>query len=311
LSVVFGDGRTMNDLRAVAQDGSLDGQVRRDALQLLIDGRDEKLPPILKKLVGDRATASLAARGLALFDDPDTPNLLIGKYRLFHPEVQQEVIATLSSRKHYAGALLRAVERGQIPAGEISAFHARQIQSLKDDKLSELLARVWGEVRTTPADRKKLLDQYKKQLSEARLKDADLSRGRLVYKNACANCHKLYGEGETVGPDLTGSGRDNLDYLLENLIDPSAVVPNDFRMSAVTLKSGRILTGVLLNQTDKTVAVQGQKERVVIERAEIEEVVDTKMSLMPDGLLTPLKEDEVRDLIAYLRARTQVPLPSP
>ena len=137
------------------------------------------------------------------------------------------------------------------------------------------------------------------------------SRGRAVFDRVCASCHKLYGYGGEIGPDLTGAGRDNLDYLLENLVDPSASVSADFRMVVVAMNDGRVLNGLVPRETDRTLTLQTQTEALVLDRGEIESDQPSPLSLMPDGLLAPLSETETRDLFAYLMSRTQVPLPKP
>ena len=136
------------------------------------------------------------------------------------------------------------------------------------------------------------------------------SRGRAVFDRVCASCHKLYGYGGEIGPDLTGAGRDNLDYLLENLVDPSASVSADFRMVVVAMNDGRMLNGLMRARTDRTLTLQTQTEALVLDRREIENLQPSSLSLMPDGLLSQLSETETRDLIAYLMNRTQVPLPA-
>jgi putative membrane-bound dehydrogenase-like protein len=310
LGVVFGDGRALTELRRIVQDANAAGEARRAALAVLIANRPADLPVLLRKLVGDRSTAALAMRGLAAYDSPDTPQLILRHYQVLRSEERPEAINTLTSRPAYAHALLKAVADGKLPRGDISAFHARQIRSFGDPQLDKQLAQVWGEIRTTPAEMKKLIARYKQQLTPERLKQASLSSGRLLFNNTCATCHSLYGQGQKIAPDLTGSGRHNLDYLLENIIDPSAIVPADFKMSVVTLKNGRVLTGLVGPPTGRTQAVQTPTERIVLERAEIEDIQGTAQSLMPDGLLTALRDDEVRDLIAYLMSQDQVPLPA-
>src|SRR5205823_9541557 len=116
------------------------------------------------------------------------------------------------------------VAEGRLPREDISAFHARQVRSFGDAALDRELARVWGEVRSTPADMKQLIGRYRQLLTAERLKAANLSRGRQLYNQTCASCHVLYGQGQKIGPDLTGSDRHKLDYPLENIIDPTAVV---------------------------------------------------------------------------------------
>ena len=88
-----------------------------------------------------------------------------------------------------------------------------------------------------------------------------------MFDRVCASCHKLYGHGGEIGPDLTGSGRDNLDYLLENIVDPSASVSADFRMVVVAMNDGRVLNGLVKAQTDRTLTLQTQTEALVLDRS--------------------------------------------
>ncbi|MCI0463449.1 MAG: c-type cytochrome [Gemmataceae bacterium] len=309
LGVVFGDGRAVDELRRLAADGSADPEARRAALRVLVESRSKDLVPLLQRLIGDRATAGVAARGLAAYDHPDTAKLILRHYQFLKPQERAGALDTLVSRPQYAEQLLQAVGEGKVAAADVSAYHARQIRSLGRDNLNRLLGKLWGEVRGTAEEKRKEIARYKARLTPARLKGADLSRGRLVYDQVCASCHVLYGQGKAVGPELTGSNRDHLDYLLENIVDPSAILAADFRMSVVTLKDGRVLTGVVGPQIGRTLALQTQTEKVVIERSEVERVRPTTQSLMPDGLLAPLRDEQVRDLFAYLMGREQVPLP--
>ncbi|MGE3805256.1 MAG: c-type cytochrome [Gemmataceae bacterium] len=309
LGVVFGDGRALEELKLIALRESADGEARREALRVIIQNKPDDLLPLLQKLVNDRATVGVAVEGLAQFDDPKTPNLVIGKYRSLRPEDRPRAINTLVTRAAYAQALLEAVEQEKIPRADVSAFHARQIQSFKNATLNELLSRVWGELRSTSEEKKKLIAVYHAALTKDKLKQANLSQGRLLYNQTCAACHRLFGEGKQVAPDLTGSNRDNLDYLLVNIIDPSAVVAVDFKMSVLAMKDGRVLNGVVLRKTPQTVTLQTQTEQVTVPAGDIEEITPTTASLMPEGLFKTLKEEQVRDLVAYLMSKQQVPLP--
>jgi putative heme-binding domain-containing protein len=116
----------------------------------------------------------------------------------------------------------------------------------------------------------------------------------------------MYGEGGKVGPDLTGSGRANLDYLLENIADPSGVVSADYRMSLVTLKDGRVLSGVVARQDARTLTLRVLTEETVIEKSEVVKQDASPMSMMPEGLLLAFQPDQIRDLIAYLMHPVQV-----
>ena len=147
----------------------------------------------------------------------------------------------------------------------------------------------------------------KAELTPSALATADKRLGRAVFNTACAACHTLYGHGGQVGPDLTGSGRDNLDYLLDNIVDPGAVVNADFRMSMVDLKDGRTLNGLVAGKTARTLTLKTQTENLALDRGGIENIRDSSLSLMPEGLLESLTGKQVRDLVAYLMNPTQVP----
>ena len=154
--------------------------------------------------------------------------------------------------------------------------------------------------KTSSADKQALMAQLKAALTPERLAGGDLGRGREVFRAVCQGCHILHGEGGRLGPDLTGSGRAQLDYLLENLVDPSAVVGADYRLQVVTLKDGRVLSGVVSAQTERTLTLGMVGQETTLEKAEIASQSALNVSLMPEGLLGALTPEQVRDLIAYL-----------
>ena len=309
LDVLFGDGRALDEVRRLALDESASLEDRKVALRTLIEGRPNDLRTICERLLRVRFLNSVAVRGLALFDDPEIGRLLARNYRSFHPSERASAIEVLVSRPAFAQALLDQVAAGRIRREEITAFYARQILSLGDSALSRRLGDVWGELRGTAADRRGRIAEWKKQLDGSTLAAADRSRGRALFDRLCASCHRLHGQGADIGPDLTGSGRDNLDYLLENIVDPGAAVGADFRMVVVAMRDGRILNGLVKAQSQRMLTLQTQTEALSLDRSEVEGLRPSASSLMPDGLLDPLKPEEVRDLIGYLSHPTQVPLP--
>jgi len=130
-----------------------------------------------------------------------------------------------------------------------------------------------------------------------------------VFARTCQQCHTLFGEGGKVGPDITGSNRSDLDYILQNAIDPNAVIPNDYRTSNVETKDDRSITGIVTKQDDTAITIITANETLIIPRNELKAVSQTELSMMPEGLLQAISEGEVRDLLAYLRSPGQVPLP--
>jgi putative heme-binding domain-containing protein len=309
LNVLFGDGRALEEVKRLALDGSASLDVRMSALKSLIEARPPDLRAVCERLVRVSFLNAVAMRGLALFDDPAIGVTLAKSYRSFHPSERSAVVETLASRPAFALALLDQIAAGGIPRQDLSAFHARQIRGLGAPAITERLAQVWGVERDSAADRREQIATLKRKLGSSALAQADRRRGRAVFDRVCGTCHKLYGYGGEIGPDLTGAGRDNLDYLLENLVDPSASVSADFRMVVVAMNDGRALNGLVRARTDRTLTLQTQTAALVLDRQEIETVQPSPLSLMPDGLLAGLSETETRDLLAYLMHQTQVPLP--
>jgi putative heme-binding domain-containing protein len=147
-------------------------------------------------------------------------------------------------------------------------------------------------------------------LTPSYLAAADASHGRALFAKSCATCHVLFDDGRKIGPDLTGSQRANLDYVLENLLDPSAVVAREYRVSIVQTTGGRVITGMVLEEAAQTITVQTPNERLIVPRSEIDEQVQSPLSMMPEGLLQTLSETDIRDLVAYLASPQQVPKPN-
>jgi len=297
LALVFGDLQAMADLRGTAFSRTAPLAERQAALEVLIDKGLVDLAPALHELLADRELRRTALHGLASLDHPATPRLVLARYAELTAEEKQEAIATLTSRKDFALALLDAIEQKLVARSDVSAYAARQLHALGDAQVTERLRALWGEVRESPPERKEQIARYKKLLTPEYLKNADLENGRRVYGKTCQTCHVLFGEGGKIGPDLTGS----------NLIDPSAQIGRDFRMSVIETKDGRVITGMLAERTAGRLTVQTATERVVLATEDVESVEESAVSMMPEGQLQQLTTAQVRDLIAYLAAKSQGP----
>lgn len=308
LGVVFGDGRALDEVRRLALDDKAAIEHRRAALETLIEAEPPDLREVCEKLLKVRFLNTAALAGLARFDDPAIARQLAKSYRNFHPSERTAVIETLVSRVSFAAELLDQMAAGAISRGDLSAAQARQIRSFGDATLTERLAAVWGELRDSPVDKQQLIETLKRQLTPDRLAKADRRHGRAVFTKSCATCHRLFGSGAEIGPDLTGGNRKNLDYLLSNIVDPSAVVSKDHQMSVLLLSDGRVINGIITAENEAALTVQTAQGRQVISRSDIEERSPSKLSLMPDGLLQPLEPVDIADLVAYLMSETQVEL---
>ncbi len=309
LSVVFGDGRALDEIRKLARDNNADLDERRSAIRALVLARDKDVVSYLQGLLGNRDLASVAISGLAAFDDENTPTLLIQRFGGFRNEPKREAIETLVARPTYAAHLLQAIGDGKIPRDQVSAFQIRQMQGYDAALIKDRIASIWPELKEQAAEKQQQIAALRKDLTPDVLGAADASQGRLLFNNSCAKCHTLFGEGKKLAPDLTGAQRSNLNYLLENIVDPSATVSKNFKMTVVLQKDGRVYNGVIVGQNEKTITLQTVNEQVIIPRDDIDETAESNVSMMPEGMLKTLTDPQVRDLFKYLMSPSQVPLP--
>lgn len=182
----------------------------------------------------------------------------------------------------------------------------RTLSNLDDPTINAWIAQSWGSVRATADDKKKEITRLKGVLTEEALAKADAHNGRALFTKTCAQCHTLYNVGAKIGPDLTGSNRADVNYLLENIVDPSAVIGKDYLLWMIHMKDGRAIDGIIKAQTDDAVTVATTTEMLTLVRPEIERMKVSTVSMMPEGLLSGMSEKEVRDLVAYLRSPSQV-----
>ncbi|QDS87675.1 Cytochrome c [Rosistilla ulvae] len=294
-------------LRRVAIDRQAAAVDRNQAIEALVARGAAGLDTDLLSLLDDPTVRRAAIRGLARYANETTAARLIAAYPKWEPIEQQDVLQTLASRATWASDLMAAIDDKQISARDLTAFTARQLRSLNNNQVSADLDRLWGKARPAGEDRQKQIASYKKWLTAELIATADTTRGRELFTKNCATCHKFFGSGGDIGPDITGAQRSNLDYLLENIVDPSAAVAKDYRMQVLQLIDGRVITGLVESSDDQSITIRTVNDRSTILRDDIDLQTESPVSIMPSGLLDPMTEADVRDLIGYLQQRHAVP----
>jgi len=300
VAAAIGDAGAVERIRQVLHDGTQNEATRRAALAGLTNRREAGLAADLRSLIsrGPLTIAALQASGG--INDSKLLATILARYPQMESDERRAAIDVFTGRVASARLLLAAVEREEVPAADISATQARQIAALKDTALLQRLEAVWGTVRSSSADRVRRIRELEDLLTPGSLSHADLAAGREVFRKTCSNCHRLFGDGRRIGPELTGANRRNLQYLLSNIVDPSAAVPADFRQATVITISGRVITGAITQRTDSALTIQTANGEVRMRSDEVDEVTISTQSMMPDGLLDKLTEEQTRDLIAWL-----------
>ncbi len=309
LSLTFGSQGALKALRALAADPKAEAGARRNALDSLMASRDPELRSLLQRLIPDAAVRGIALRQLAAFDDGATPGLILAEYGKLVAGEKRDALNTLVSRVNFAKPLLAAVGAGTVPRSDLTAELVRQLRNLRNPDLEKQITQVWGVMKDTSPDMAKEIERYKALYWKGGSTPGDASKGRVVYNQVCAQCHHLFDSGGAVGPDITGANRSDLEYLLQNILFPNAVIPNEYRQTLVEMKDGRLISGIVKGQEGGTLLIQTANELVRVAMADIATREQAENSMMPEGLVAGLEEQQVRDLLYYLGRPGQVPLP--
>jgi putative heme-binding domain-containing protein len=228
--------------------------------------------------------------------------LLLESYPKFSPEEKLEAMQTLSSRARYGNMLTQEIKSKKIAKSEVPASVARQLLRVVGSGFIE----VWGPIESVPKD-KAAYDKYRAMLTPTALNSVDLKSGKTVFAKSCGSCHKMYGEGGIIGPDLTGSNRTDPEYILMNVLEPSAEIQDDYKMVVVNTRDGRTYSGNIIaeNERQLTLRIVGQ-DQLIINKSGILSREVTGVSMMPSGLFENLTQTEIVNLIGYLKTNKRV-----
>jgi putative heme-binding domain-containing protein len=298
IAQLFGDKEATQKFLAQLKNKSSSEDARKIALKTLASKQSPELVSILPSLIAEPALRIDVFRAMAAYDHEPFGNRLIKDFHNFSAQEQGEALQTLASRTVYGRLLTQAIKDGQIKKNEVPAYVARQLRRVVGNGFVE----VWGPIDQLNGDKAVAYKRYQHLLNDQSLTTANLENGKALFQRTCSACHTLYGEGGKLGPDITGSNRTNIDYLLSNLIEPSSEIQDDYRMVVITSRDGRTYSGNVIAENDRqvTLRVIGQ-DQLVLNKSDIQSSETATTSLMPEGLLQTLTDKEVLDLVAYLR----------
>lgn len=302
LAVSWGDPRGLPYVRHAFSANDTPADQRLKALGALVAVKDEELYETVNAVLKSNAPSDFQGKVLAALgqlDDPRVSMIVLASYQQLPADLQPRAIELLTQRAAWAKQLLAAVGEKKIPATAINLNQARRLKDLKDEELTKLLAANWGQVREgRDPNREQYIAEMK---SLIRKTPGDAQAGERAFKKVCAQCHKIYGEGAEVGPDITRNGRNDFTQLLSNVFDPSLVIGAGYRSYTVITNGGRVLNGLLAEDSPQRVVlkVQGGKQEVIA-RSDIDEFNVSEISLMPEQLEKQLSQQEIVDLFAFI-----------
>ncbi len=281
------------------------------ALRLVQMQPDRTVLETLLAEVSPKASPTLAAGFLDAAGQTTSPELsgvLIEHWNQFTPRLRQQAAALLLGRPEWSAALLDAFDKGTVPATDLTLDQTQQLTNHPDKKLAERARTILARGGRLPSpDRQKVLDEYSPLVE----KTGDAHKGFEVFKNICAKCHRHGETGETIAPNLTGFNVHPKSKILQKMLDPNRSVEGNYRQYTVTTKAGRVVNGLLASETKTAIeVVDAEAKRHVILREDIEEMIASNRTIMPEGFEKQLNKDDFVNLLEFLTAKGKyVPIP--
>ena len=277
---------------------------RIELIEALGQARDrESIDPLVNVAESSKwhSVRKAALQALQQFEDDAIGNRIVETYARLPKDqgVREQAVQVLSTRKEWSRALLQAVEENKVPRTNLPFEVLQRMKLHKDPTIDKSIDKLYGNLRQSPAQ---LQERMKAVEKTVRTGSGDALRGKQLFAATCASCHKLHGEGQNIGPDLTGYERSNLDFLLLALVDPNAAIREEYTNFELETTDGLLLTGFIVERAAQSVTIEdGQQGRTIVPKSRIKRLEASPVSRMPEGLLDAFSEQQVRDLFAYLR----------
>jgi putative heme-binding domain-containing protein len=301
----FGEKLAASLLETVRNPKETDESRTEAALQLIdLRKADAGAVRSLLETISARTSPELAA-GLIVAvrrsEAPDAGAFLVNALPSLTPAARKGALGALLGRTEWVRALLGGLAQGKVALSELSPDQAQALASHPNAAIAaearKLLARGGG---LPDADRQKVIDELEPRV----LTGGDPARGKQVFAQTCAKCHTHYGEGAKIGPDLTGMWVRPKRELLVDILDPSRSVEGNYRQYSVATNDGRVLVGLLASESKTAIQVLDAEGKThTVQRADIDELVASKKSLMPDGFEKQLVPQALADVLEFLTQR--------
>lgn len=284
-------------------DATATAEERETAVRLLARGFDRKAEDLatLAKFLTPQTPPGLQAAAvatLARLRSPEIPAILLDGWRGQSPALQGVVVDTLLSRSEWTLALLDRVEGASVSPGDLDAATRSRFLNSRNNEIRARAAKVLAIAGNE--SRSKVVAEHQPVLELS----GNLLRGATVFSRACATCHRVRGRGNELGANLAAFLEKPANALLIAILDPNQAVDRKFRNYVVALKDGRLLSGMIVEESSSSLTLASQNGRnEVLLRADVEELSSTDKSFMPEGLEKDLSRQDIADLIAFVRSR--------
>jgi putative heme-binding domain-containing protein len=291
------DGLIRNAKQTLANSSSSVRQ-RSQAIEMLAHGSFRNVQETLVSMLDTKQAPSVqlaAVHTLSGFGAAEVPVALIDAWRSLSPTVRHEVVESLLSRTEWINTLINAVEENRISPGDIDPVRKALLVKHKNPKIRTRAAKLFSTNALSP--RKSVIDQYRTALTLAGRAD----RGKQIFEKNCMTCHKVAGRGQDVGPNLAVIQNRTREGLMIQILDPNREVLANYTQYVVVLDDGRVVSGLIASESPSSITLKrAENVQETILRQNIEEIIGSGKSLMPEGLEQKIDKQQMSDLLSYL-----------
>lgn len=311
LSIRQGDKEAIKKALKIVADSKADNQKRRDLIQIFAEVKVPDCIPALLNIIQNSSDLQMqiaSINALQQYPDPLIGKVVTAQYPEMSDDLRSAAQTLVSIRKPWTKEFLSAIDTGKITKDSVSIETARKMTVYSDPKIAALISKHFGSISgATTEEMQKQIAAYTKTLQTSK-ETPDRYAGEKLFQKNCGKCHKLFGAGGEIGPDLTAFKRDDVGRMLINIVNPSAEIREGFETFLIVTEDGRTVNGFLADQDNNVIVIRSADgQSITIERDNIEEMLPQKKSLMPEGLFSKLSEKEIRDLFSYLRSSQPLP----
>jgi len=302
LRIRQGEAAAIEEALATIQDRRAPLEARLLHLRVLGEIRHDGVVPVLLAMASGNEAIALRKAALVALMSFDREDIGIAAAALL-PRTQNEMrtatLALLASRAGWSRHLLQAVQSGRFAAADVPADVLERIRTHREPAVAEAVAKLFPPVAAGAVDWNQRIAAVEEILKQG---TGNPYAGEALYLQSCASCHKLFFKGGNLGPELTNYQRDNLGTMLPSIINPNAEIREGYEYNQVETKDGRSLSGFLVERDPQVIVLRGlEGADITVPQSEIKEMRPMGRSLMPEGLLEQMSEQQLRDLFAYLR----------
>jgi len=302
LKASWGNPASVRQVKGIVSSSKAKLKNRITGIEVLASIEYSDLPKYLRKILKSDSPTPLKRTAISILGrsaDPDAATILLKNYSIWDSQLKSLAIDALTTRHESRIRLLKSVFEKKIPAQDFTPTQVRSFRAAADKSMIQKIDAIW---RISPMKNSRERESEIRDLKYfIRSGKGNPRRGGKIFDTVCGLCHKIYGKGADVGPDLTGNGRGSFDQLINNVFVPNLVIGDGYNVSIAKTKDGQVVSGIIKENDERVLVlkISGGLLRT-IPKKDLESLEVQKISMMPEGLEKTMSPKDLLDLFSFL-----------